>query len=516
MIGLDIDKNYVRVVELKDNTLTKFAVAPVVPTGPEENPYQAISRTIREVFKKEQFDDKEVHTSLSGPRVQVRRISLPFMPEEELREAIRWEAKNFVAFNIETASIDYHLIKEPGSKSAKQELLLVAADGEAIDKHLGVISSGGVKCAGLVPPSFALWELTKLHPEFPAEGLVALVNISSVITTLNIFKKNVLLFTREIDIAGQSITDTLAASLKLSEADAEKIKIKYGLPEEDASGVSEEGVDLTELRRVMFSIFGKLQNEILSSLEYFQDQFFGEKVPQLYLSGGTARLKNLKKYLAANFGLPVESIDPLLNLHLDPKLEKARGDELKQVAPQLATAIGLALGGSRKINLLKVKSKKKEVSAEALEALKYVNIPNVTIIGTLVAIVALIFSLNIYLNISIRQIKNDLDGRTVKLSQMVRFRDRKLAFQDITKNEIDVKLLLARVNALMPKGVSLAYMEFNNAKRDVTIGGESVDPKDASAFVKKVEESPYFSKTLLVEIVKVGATTTFKMGFHVN
>jgi type IV pilus assembly protein PilM len=518
VIGLDFDKRYVRAVELKENsggtTLTRFALAPVTPKGPEENIPRAISRTIREVFTEQHIEEKEVYTTICGPRVQVRRIALPYMPEEELKEAIKWEAKNFVPFPIETAAVDYHLLKETAGKSAKQELLVVAADGEFLKNHLEIIKEAGLKCAGVVPTSLALWELIPLHPEFPADDLLALINIGAEITTLNIFKKNVLLFTREIDFAGESITQTIASSLKLKCDEAEKIKIKYGLPEGEESRIGEEGVDLAELRRVMFSIFGKVQNEILSSLEYFQEQFFEEKVPRLFLVGGTARLKNLPEYLSANFGLPVEVVDPLKNLQIDPGLDKTR--KLKEAAPRLAAAIGLALGKSRKVNLLKVKSRKKEAGMAAAKYLEYVRIPNLTIIGTLIAIVILIFALNAYLNFSIRKVKKDLDTRTVKLSQMMKFRDRKLAFQDITKNEIDVRLLLARVNSLLPEGVSLAYLEFENDKREVKLGGESENPKDASAFVKKIEESPYFSKALLIEIKKVGATTTFKMGFNVN
>jgi type IV pilus assembly protein PilM len=518
MIGLDLDKNYVRVVELKENsggpTLTKFAVAPVIPKGPEESPSQALVRTIRQVLEEQQIEEKEVYTAISGPCVQVRRIALPFMPEQELKEAIKWEAKNFLPFPIENTAVDYHLLKGMSAKSAKQELLVAAAEGEAIKNHLEIIKEAGLKCAGIVPPSFALWELMPFHPEFPADKLIALVNIGAETTTLNIFKKNVLLFTREIDFAGESTTQTIASSLKLNYDEAEKIKIKYGLPEQGESGVAKEGVDLAELRRVMFSILGKLQNEILSSLEYFQEQSFEEKISRLFLMGGTAKLKNLPEYLSANFGLPVEVMDPLKNLQIDPALDKA--EKLKEAAPHLAAAIGLALGKGRKVNLVKVKSGKKEMGMGAVKYLEYVKIPNLTIIGTLIAVVALIFALNVYLNLSIRKIKRDLDARTVKLSQMVKLRDRKLAFQDITRNEIDVKLLLARVNSLLPQGVSLAYLEFDNEKQEVKLGGESENPKNASAFVKKIEESPYFSKAVLIEIKKVGATTTFKMGFYIN
>jgi hypothetical protein len=128
----------------------------------------------------------------------------------------------------------------------------------------------------------------------------------------------------------------------------------------------------------------------------------------------------------------------------------------------------------------------------------------------------LIIGLNLYLNYSIIKTRNELNAKSLKLGQLVKFRDRKAAFEDITKTEINVNLLLARVNSLMPKGLTLAYLNFDNKNGEVNLGGESENPKIASAFVKSVEESPYFRKTQLIEIKKVGATTTFKMSFYVK
>ncbi len=489
MIGLDIDKDQVRVVELKEGsegiTLTKFGVAKVIPKSSAENISHAISRTVAKLFAEQQIEEKEVYSAISGPRVQVRRMTLPPMPKEELSEAIKWEAKNFVPFSIETAAIDYYLLKEREGKGTKQELIVVAVDGEALKRHLEIIKGAGLKSAGVTPISFALWELAKFQPEFSTEELKGLVHIGAESTSLDLFKDHDLLFTREIDFSRASITETLA----------------------------EEEHDPEEFRRVMFSVFGKLQNELISSLEYYREQFFEEKIAHLFLLGETAELKDLKEYLFANFGIPIDLVDPLKNLRLDPKIDQ---DKLNQAAQNLAIPIGLALGRSREINLLKVKAGKKDQGAEALKALEYVKIPNTAIIGTLALFVALIFGLNFYLNYSIGKIKKDLNSKTVKLSQLVKFRDRKQAFEDITKKDIDVKLLMARVNSLMPRGVTLAYLDFDNKKRGVTLGGESEDPKNASAFVKRVEESPYFRKTKLIEIKKVGKNTTFKMNFQIN
>ncbi|MFH1347989.1 MAG: type IV pilus assembly protein PilM [Candidatus Margulisiibacteriota bacterium] len=516
MIGLELDRDYINVAELKESsgglTLTKFASARV-SARPEEKMSQAISRTISEVFAENQIETKDVYAGISGPRVQSRRISLPFMPEKELNEAVKWETKNFVPFPVESAAIDYYQLKEIEKKATKQDLFVVAAEGEALKKYIGLFKNAGIKHEGVTPVSFALWELTKLHPEFSTDKLVALVNIGIESTSLNLYKNQTLLFTREIEIAGQSITDALVSSLKIKNDEAAKIKIKYGLPAEGETGFTEEGVNLDELRVSMLAVFGKLYNELISSFQYYQEQFFEEKISRLFIAGESALLKNLKDYLAANLGVPVDILDPLRNLQIDAKIDP---DKLKEAAPRLAPAIGLALGKGKKINLYKVKAGKGEQAYESLKFLEVIQIPNTAIIGTLVSFLMIIFGLNFYLSVSIGKAKDALDNKSVKLSQMIKFRDRKLAFQDITKREINVNLLLARINSLMPEGVSLVSLDFDHDKRAVKLEGESANPRAASDLAKKIEESPFFSRALLIEIKKVGKIITFKMEFQVN
>ncbi len=514
MIGLDIDRDYVRVVELKESSegtaLTKFGVARISLQSAAESIPQATARTIAELLKSSQIEDKEVYTSISGPRVQVRRIILPAMPREELSEAVKWEAKNFVPFPIENAVIDYHLLKRETAKAAKQELIVVAVDGEAFKRQLDIINGAGLKCLGISPISFALWELAKFNPEFSTEELKALVYLGEGTSCLTLFKDHELLFTRELDFSAENITRSLAAALDIKAEEAEKLISEHGLPEE---GEEIAGIESEKLRQAMFSIFGKLQNELLSSLEYYRDQFAEEKIAHLFLAGPLADLKNLKDYLTANFSIPIEVADPLRNLSIDPKLVR---EKLERSAQQLALPIGLALGKSREINLLRVKAHRMEKGLESLKFLDYVQIPNSAIVGTLALFLALIFGLNFYLNFSIRQIKKDLDTKSVKLSQLVKLRDRKKAFEDISRQEVDVKLLLARVNSIMPKELSLSYLTFDHAKKTVSVGGESADPMTAANFLKSIEESSFFTNAELIEIKKVGDSTTFKVEFKLR
>jgi Tfp pilus assembly PilM family ATPase len=70
---------------------------------------EAISRLLASTGVKGQ----NVAVSVSGHSVIVKKILLPMMPEEELSESIRWEAEQYVPFDINDVYLDY-VVLDPG------------------------------------------------------------------------------------------------------------------------------------------------------------------------------------------------------------------------------------------------------------------------------------------------------------------------------------------------------------------------------------------------------------------
>jgi len=513
MLGIDIGEKLIKIVELKDS-----------PQGPTLNNYatieisanQDLANSITNAIKKLGFKDKEVVTSISGPKVQARRISLPAMPEAELREAVKWEAKNFVHFPIENAVIDYYILEKTGEKTQKIDLIAVAVEKAAFSKRISLIEKAGLKCVGISISPFATLELIYLSPEVKKNELVALIDIGEMYSHLCLFKNNTLLFIREITFAGENITKALAKDLNLNTAAAEKLKLESGLPDEGEISPTPEGIPPAAIRNSILAILDKLQNEISSSFDYYREHYQGEKISKVFISGGSSMLKNVGKYFSGNLGLPIFYLsDTISKINLNPKID---ANKLDAVLPHLTLAIGLALNKGKTMNLLKSKTKKKEIKANTNldQVLDHFKISNTLLVALLVFIITGLVWSNLYLDNLIQAAKQELNVESFKLNQIVRFRDRNVAFGDIAGKEIDVKQLLARVNSLMPKNLSLQYLKFDKDQRTVELGGESKNPQTASAFVNTIENSPYFSDVKLIEIRKIGEVSMFRMGFKIN
>jgi Tfp pilus assembly PilM family ATPase len=457
MIGIDINDKLIKLVEIKQG-----------PAGPILNHYAVVELaqkplTLAAALKENGFEERAAFINISGPKVQVRRITLPPMPESEMYEAVKWAAKDFLTFPIAQAVINYYRLDAADNKGGKNEVIVVAAEAAALKERLAIVESAGLKCAGVTIPAFALLELARSLPQLPRDQFVAWLDLGAVSTHLAILHNGALLFAREIN--------------------------------------AQE----------------KLLPEVASSFAYFREHHETEGLARLYLSGDLSNHGDLATELSAYLGISAEVVDPTITLHPAPALDAAK---IKEAAPQLAQACGLALSRESEVNLLKINRKeqeKRQIVQLFNRALDRVQIPNAAIFGALALAVALIVGLNYYLNFSIQKTKSDLDVKTLKLSQLVKYRDRTLAFQDISRNRIDIGQLLTQLNGLLPEGMSLTYLNYDYEKRTVELGGESVKPQLVSGFVRRIEGTPHFRDTRLFNIQKLGEeTATFRLGFRIE
>ena len=124
LVGLDIGSSAVKAVELRQ-TGSVYKVAaigsePVPPASIVDGAIvdgAAVADVIRQLFEKNNFKSTEVVGSLSGNAVIVKKIVLPRMTEEELAEAIYWEAEQYIPFDIQDVNLHYQVL-ETGSGDA--------------------------------------------------------------------------------------------------------------------------------------------------------------------------------------------------------------------------------------------------------------------------------------------------------------------------------------------------------------------------------------------------------------
>jgi len=116
-------------------------------------------------------------------------------------------------------------------------------------------------------------------------------------------------------------------------------------PAEPATPAPVEPEETDPLRIEVFDaiapVLGDFLAEVRRSLEFYRGRVQGARIDEIVLCGGTARMKNLDKFLAQELGIPVSVADPLT--HQEALVRRYTMPYLQEVAPLLPVAIGLAI-----------------------------------------------------------------------------------------------------------------------------------------------------------------------------
>jgi len=364
ILGVDIGANAVKVVEVRHRGGRPM----VVNAGFREIDIrrrrdglpdrEATVATLRDLLYENGIKTREAIVLLQGPSAAFFRLHLPNLPAKELKRAVRWEAARQSPFPLDQAIVSSQILKEVTDRDGLQQkaFLACAVEEPFAMERVALLKEAGLTPVGMRTAPQALWQLAGHHPQVPPDQLTVLLDLGAQMGTLAFFRRGELQFAREIATAGAAITEALTGAvatergkIQLDLYQAEKLKRRYGVPEEDDEFLLEEGISAGQLRAMIRPALERLLLEIQRSFSFFADHYGGTSVGSVLLSGGTARLKNLAPFLAHRLGVRVEPLNPFAGVEVDPSL---RREGLPEVAPRLAIPVGLALERTSPLDLL--------------------------------------------------------------------------------------------------------------------------------------------------------------------
>jgi type IV pilus assembly protein PilM len=329
IIGLDIGSSDIKAIELSESggnlALTGFGYAKVESKD-------ALADTLRQVIRDGQFHSKRCITAVSGRSVIVRYINMLQMSDEDLRNAIRYEADKYIPFEVDEVVLDCQRLDPTASTEEKEmKVLLVAVKRSLIDEHVQILNGNGLLPMIIDVDSFALGNAFELHqligPKLGSPDKVsALIDIGANKTNINITRGSVSYFTREVYLAGNDFTDAISRRLAIDLAEAESLK-------------AYPGDRMAEIEECVLPTLDDLGNEIHLSFDYYENQFDRE-IDDVYISGGSAKLPGIERSFERIFGRRPNFWDPTENLEL--KNDRVDMNFLKTNCSQMAIALGLA------------------------------------------------------------------------------------------------------------------------------------------------------------------------------
>ena len=331
-IGLDIGSGYLKVVQLKDTKggyeLELFDMLPLPPElivdGSIIDSLRLID-SLKELVKKAKIKTKDAVISIAGhSSVIIKRVSLPEMSEEELSESIKFEAEQYIPFDIEDVNLDFQILG-PKEEAGQMDVMLVAVKKDIINEYLSVVKEAGLNPLIVDVNSLALENIYEVSYEIEPDKNIAIVNIGASTINMNILKGGISVFTRDSAVGSNLHTEALQREFNLTYETAERLK----------KGEAVENVSPQDALSVMDLASEEIIGEVNRSLEYFH-----EDINEVILSGGCALVKDFPRLLAEKIGIEVKVMEPLKNIKIPKRFDITY---IEEMVPMAVVAAGLAL-----------------------------------------------------------------------------------------------------------------------------------------------------------------------------
>ena len=227
-IGLDLEQGAIAAAEIRSGKQEQVLTRVHVRALPEGMLFEgevvdpdALGAELKSFWKEGGFSGKRADLGVANQKIVVRTMEFPQIDEKELRAAVEFHAQEHIPIPIDEAILDFRVLWSYTDQdgSAKQRILLVAAQREMINRFLEVGHKAGVDVSGIDLQAFALIRALAPRPSFIDEGapaadasgagVAALVNIGSGITNLAITAGGVPQFTRVINLGSEALNQAL-------------------------------------------------------------------------------------------------------------------------------------------------------------------------------------------------------------------------------------------------------------------------------------------------------------------
>lgn len=347
--AIDIGSNTIKVAMVTEKgsnvTLYRYAQCPTPPMTIKDGAIvdsQLLGDTIHNLLASNNIEAGKLVSAVAGQQVVIRPIQMTKMKQNEVDQAIKFEAERYLPYSVADASISGKIISDDIGDGRSMEVLLIAVPNEIVENAKEVVKMAQVDPGPIDLEPLALYRGLKFCTDAERiQQTLALINLGASFSSINIFKEGVLRHNRTISIAGNSFTKAIGQSLNLSFEEAEKIKKEKGVirVEKDATPVPPTTMRIFNL---IIPVLTELVTEIQRSFDYYRSRYKGESVDLVVLSGGTAKFKNIDAYLFNELGVECQLANPMKNLSIQ-KVPGWTAEDLEEAAPAAMVVLGLAL-----------------------------------------------------------------------------------------------------------------------------------------------------------------------------
>jgi type IV pilus assembly protein PilM len=276
---------------------------------------------------------KEAAVAVAGSAVITKTIEMnAALTDSEMENQIVVEADQYIPYPLDEVSIDFERQKLSERNPELVEVLLAACRRENVDSRVTALEIGGLEAKVVDIEAYAIERAYTLLAEqlgSDDDQTVAIVDIGSMMTTLNVILQGKTIYTREQMFGGNALSEEVQRRFGLSAVEAETAMKRGGLPEE----YEEE---------ILGPFKETVVQQVSQTLQFFFSSSHYNEVDHILLAGGVAAIEGLADLVQESLSTPVSVANPFDGLQIGGKINESL---LQNDAPSLLIAAGLAMRG---------------------------------------------------------------------------------------------------------------------------------------------------------------------------
>jgi type IV pilus assembly protein PilM len=267
----------------------------------------------------------------------VREFAFPYLPEDNIHQAVTMEAQQVCPLDLSHSSMDYQVIAGHADEQAEKTNhggtrgIFAVVSNNAIQHKAMIMKNASVKNAIMDVDGIALLNCIQACYILPKDKSTAVVDIGNSVTNVSVLGCDGTPFVRDIPHAGREIIQQIADELDMSAEDVEK-----SIRDNSDTAVSQPNV-LESLRDICQTLITK----IVETLRYYTMQDAAAPIEKIYLCGGFALVRDFVEMLQENLSEEVIVFNPFSEM----KIDNATGDPqlFENYGPAMALSAGLAM-----------------------------------------------------------------------------------------------------------------------------------------------------------------------------
>lgn len=420
ILGIDLSATGVKAVAIeasfRSHEVRGYRAVDLVPLAPGEEKTWAerIAVALKTFADDGWLQADTIVCCLPHAQVATHLVTLPVGDQRRFEQTLPFEIEGLIPFDLEEVVFDAHVVSRDKNRT---EALVAVTRREDVKSVLDALAAVGVDPAIVTFSAVALANLyaegVLVPAQAPVDGpvpLEALVDVGAERTNLVLTEGGQVRFARTFSVGGGEVTRIVARALGVSAEEAEVAKRAVALSGEG------DPATMAAVERASSTLLRELRSTFAAHTARTK-----KKVSLVHLTGGGSRLAGLPTYLESALGIPVQPLEPAMNVFPEPA-ELPRG----------ILALSLALRGLGSTKGPKVEFRKGDLApARADGDLR----GRLAVLGGMAAILAVLFAFGSWAKLSALSTREEaLDDQLCQITKKI-----------LGKCETDYKVAVSRL-----------------------------------------------------------------------